>query len=599
MLGEASQIVDLQILNDTIGALNQAVDVRGVINDALVRLVEAMGLETGWIMLKEPDGADSQAGGDLALTAHHNLPPALDPHNPEVWSGNCECQGLCKAGRLNQAYNAVRCSRLAGASGERRGLAVHASAPLRSGDRVLGILNVAAADWVSFQPEALDLLSRIGVQIGVALERARTFDRLQERRSMEQSALLEFSDRMLGQRTRRELIDYLVRAVRRMFHVDACAVLVPAEQPDVLRVLAASGWRLDPVTRERRFSMNGGGGLALPMRNREPLLVEDLEQLGADSQVPDWIRDEGFHGHATIPLVAEGRTLGALMVDVRSPRLFTEGELRLLCLFANQATMTIERRRLQRQEVEQQRMEDELAVGRQIQLSLLPASEPKVSGWEFATYYEAAHQVGGDFYDFVERPDAKNRLGLVVADVMGKGVPAALFMALSRTTIRSAALVEPSPLKALTRANRLLLRESRSDMFLTAFYGVLDTDTGRLTYANAGHNRPLWLKAATGDVQELDSWGTILGMFQEIEPEEREVGLAPGDFLVLYTDGLNEAFDAERQQFGVDRLRTILAADPSASARSVLDKMIRAVKEFTGNEPMSDDLTLLVIRRGS
>ncbi len=414
---------------------------------------------------------------------------------------------------------------------------------------------------------------------------------------MEQEALLEFSERLLGQRTRRELIDYLVRAVRRMFDVDASAVLVPAEQPALLRVLAASGWRQDPVTSERRFSLNGGGGLALPMRTREALLIEDLEQYEGDSQVPDWMRDEGFRGHATIPLIAEGRTLGALMVDIRQPRLLTDGELRLLYLLANQATVTIERKRLLQQQAEQQRMEDELAVGRQIQLSLLPRSEPAVKGWEFAVYYQAAHQVGGDFYDFVEWPDARNRLGLVVADVVGKGVPAALFMALSRTTIRSAALVESSPLAALTKANRLLLQDSRSGMFLTAFYGVLDTDTARLTYANAGHNRPLWLNAATGAVQELTSWGTILGAFQEIEPEERDVALAPGDLLVLYTDGLSEAFDAEQQQFGTERMRSILAANPTASARTVLDEVIRAVNEFTGDVPMSDDLTLLVIRR--
>jgi sigma-B regulation protein RsbU (phosphoserine phosphatase) len=597
MSAETRQIQDLQILNDTVEALNQAVDMRSVLNDALAKLVEAMGLETGWIMLKEPEGTSSPEGGDLMLTAHYNLPPALKPDRTEVWSGTCECQGRCKAGRLTEAYNAVLCSRLAGASGEHQGLAVHASTSLRSGEQVLGILNVAASDWSSFQPEALDLLGRIGVQIGLALERARSFDQLRERRSMEQAALLEFSERLLGQRSRHELIDYLVQAVRRMFDLDASAVLVPTQQPDVLRVLAASGWRVNPVTHERRFSVNGGGGLALPMRSREPLLVKDLEQLDADNQVPDWIRDEGFRGHATIPLVAEGSMLGALMVDVRHPRLFTTSELRLLSLFANQAAMTIESRRLQRQQAVQQRMEDELAVGRQIQLSLLPHREPAVAGWEFAVYYQAAHQVGGDFYDFVEWPDAKNRLGLVVADVVGKGVPAALFMALSRTTIRSAALVETSPLAALTKANSLLLQESRSDMFLTAFYGMLDTETGRLVYANAGHNRPLWLRAATGEVQELPSWGTILGSFQEIAPEEREVGLAPGDLLVLYTDGLSEAFDARGRQFGTDRLRNVVAAHPSASARTVLDEVIRAVNEFAGDVSLSDDLTLLVTRR--
>ena len=160
----------------------------------------------------------------------------------------------------------------------------------------------------------------------------------------------------------------------------------------------------------------------------------------------------------------------------------------------------------------------ELAVGQEIQLSLLPKTCPEVPGWEFAASYSAARIVGGDFYDFCELADKPPRLGLVIADVAGKGVPAALFMALSRTIIRTTAFSGRSPASALMRANQLILKDSQAEMFLTAVYAVLELDTGRLIYANAGHNRPLWRHAADGTVTELDQRGIVLGAFEEIVP---------------------------------------------------------------------------------
>ncbi|MEZ4518288.1 MAG: PP2C family protein-serine/threonine phosphatase [Chloroflexota bacterium] len=232
---------------------------------------------------------------------------------------------------------------------------------------------------------------------------------------------------------------------------------------------------------------------------------------------------------------------------------------------------------------------------------MLPEKCPELDGWEFATRFEAAQQVGGDFYDFFPLPGDPGRWGIVIADVSDKGVPAALFMALSRTTIRNVALRGRSPSEVLTWANRYIQEDSQSDMFLTAFYGALDTRNGQFTYASAGHNPPLWWQSATGEFVQLMPTGPLLGVFGTCGCTETTIELAPGDALVLYTDGLTEAFDAEYHEFGSQRLQEVIAgeltADPAASADTLLEAIERAQRKFVQDTTQFDDMTLFVIKR--
>jgi sigma-B regulation protein RsbU (phosphoserine phosphatase) len=598
MSSEQELIEKLTTLNRIAESLNQAVDVRSVLERALADLVELMDLETGWISLREPrDGKD---GGDsnYTLAAHHNLPPALDVDNADAWEGSCTCRRLCDTGQLTSAYNEVRCSRLESVRGDRRGLAVHASVPLRSGDRVLGILNVSAPDWASFSPQALNLLTTVGSQMGIALERARLFDVLQERHLHEETALLHFSNQLLSRLDVDGLMDYLVDNVRELLDADACALLLPGGEPGSLEFRAASGWHLDPVALRRQIPINGSDGPGLVMRTLQPVLEEDIQKRNPTA-VPAWLQTEDFKGQAVVPLVVEGRAGGILMVHQRQPRLLDEKDLHYLRLMANQAAVAIEKTRLHAEEIKVQAMEKELAIGRQIQLGLLPSAPPVVPGWEFATRYEAAREVGGDFYDFFDLPGDGHRMGMVIADVTGKGVPAALFMARSSTVIRSTGLKARSPSTVLAQVNDLLHKDRPSELLLTASYAVLDTRQGRLVYANGGHCRPLWFQARTGKLRELNSQGVILGAFRGIEFEECAIDLEPGDMLVFYTDGVTEAMDADHQILGEERLRDVIVANAGASAQAVLDAIVDAVQAFAGSIAQSDDLTLFVVRRST
>jgi sigma-B regulation protein RsbU (phosphoserine phosphatase) len=338
-------------------------------------------------------------------------------------------------------------------------------------------------------------------------------------------------------------------------------------------------------------------GRGLLLSDREPLVVKNVQEYDMPSWAPDWVLEEGFRGHAAVPLTVNSHSVGVLVVNQREPRLLEEDDMHCLQLMANQAALAIEQARLHEEEVKAKAMERELEVGRQIQLSMLPAATPEVPGWEFAAYYQAAREVGGDFYDFFELPDAPSRLAMVIADVTGKGVPAALFMARTSKVMQTMGLRSGSPMETLKQTNESMVRDGDARLLLSALCAVLDTDSGRLVYANAGHCRPLWLRPATGQVQELDARGVILGALREAYLEERELALQPGDLLLFYSDGLTEAMNPERQFFGEARLEAVLAANQGVGAQEALESIVGAVRDFCGNAPQADDLTLFVVRR--
>jgi sigma-B regulation protein RsbU (phosphoserine phosphatase) len=591
-------INNLTTLNKIAETLNRSTDVAGALNSALADLVDLMGLETGWVFLKDQAAKSQWFGRGFTLAADYNLPPAMARSKAGAWKGGCDCQAFCAKGVLNEAYNEVRCTRLAGITGEdRRGLVVHASAPLRSGEQVLGILNVAAPNWESFTPEALALLSNAGSLMGIALERARLYDLLREQRIDEQAALLEFSNQLLSRLQQKDLMDYMLREVRRLLHVDAVALVTPDDSGAALTFKAAAGWRNDPAALEVTILDSEFNILGQTMRSQQRFLAEDIEAHVAPLYELEWLQGEGFRGYAVVPLLIEGHAIGALMLNTRQPRLLSDDELRFLRLMANQAAIAVDGLRLRQEEVQRQRLQEELAVGRQIQLSMLPKACPIIPGWQIAAVYQAARMVGGDFYDFFELPGASRRVGMLVADVADKGVPAALFMALSRTVIRTTALSGRGAAAALLRANQLILNDSQSDLFLSAFYAILDPQTGRLLYANAGHNRPLWYRAATGTVQELRARGIILGVFEGITIEERRIVVEPNDVLLFYTDGIPEALNAEEHMMGMQRLVEVLKRNAQRNAQAISNAIVDIYNEFTNNTEQSDDVTFFVVKR--
>jgi hypothetical protein len=243
------------------------------------------------------------------------------------------------------------------------------------------------------------------------------------------------------------------------------------------------------------------------------------------------------------------------------------------------------------------RVQQELALAWQIQSSFLPRDLPDVMGWQVAAALEPARQTSGDFYDVIPLPNG--RLGIVVADVADKGLGAALYMALSRTLIRTYALqYHARPDYALRVANRRILMDSDAKQFVTVFYGILDPLAGTLTYCNAGHNPPYLLSAQDRDpVQELGGTGIPLGIFEGETWGQASVQIRPGDVLFVYSDGVTDAEDGRGEFFGEKRLLDVARSCLARSAQDAQETVLAAVHQFVGDAPQFDDITLMVVSR--
>ena len=240
-------------------------------------------------------------------------------------------------------------------------------------------------------------------------------------------------------------------------------------------------------------------------------------------------------------------------------------------------------------------IQNELDVASKMQQSILPASFPMAPEYEVFGNMEPARNVGGDFFDVIYLENG--RIGLAVADVSDKGVPAALFMMSSRTLLKGCAIGMGSPGDVLGEVNSLLTENNETIMFVTLLYAVFDPETGALTYANGGHCNPL-LVHSDGSSEELaHTKGVALGVMPDLEYREDHVTLAPEDTLILYTDGVSEAMNAEGEEFGVERLRELFTNNPPSNAKEANEAVLQAVSEFAGDTPQSDDVTCLVIRR--
>jgi serine phosphatase RsbU (regulator of sigma subunit) len=244
----------------------------------------------------------------------------------------------------------------------------------------------------------------------------------------------------------------------------------------------------------------------------------------------------------------------------------------LITGIGHQAAVAIESKYLYDQKAQQERLAHELELAHDIQARLIPSHLPAPPGWEVAAFWRSAQEVGGDFYDFIEV--TAHQLGIVISDVAGKGMPAALYMALTRSLMRAIAPGQTDPKAVLTRVNQLLVPDSQRGMFVSLFYTVLNTQTGSLVYANAGHNPPCCSEPMVRP--RRCAHGLVLGVQPEIEPGLDQRYLAPGDGVVFYTDGVTEVFDSFAALFGEERLKLILQENWAQGPEAVVEKVREA-----------------------
>jgi serine phosphatase RsbU (regulator of sigma subunit) len=402
-------------------------------------------------------------------------------------------------------------------------------------------------------------------------------------------------------------------------------ILRPGE---VVEVAAALGWanvperaRL-PAAQVFRPGQTGGlvqfGGIPPGVPVQENLLPKVEKGAAAlDKEAAGQLKDHAAladrfpRAGLFVGLVAQGERVGAMIVQSLSHKRFSPGETAMLQAFANQAALALQRAGLvedlrskiteleaaQSELAEKERMAREMELARQVQQSVLPQRFPDIPGYGFAARYEAARQVGGDFYDVIDLDG--DRFGLAVADVSDKGMPAALYMALTRSLLLAQARRERSPRQVLIEVNRLLMEVSSSDMFVTVFYGVIEKSSRRLVFARAGHDRPFLLRS--GGCIDLGGSGAALGVIEseKIEIEEHQMELRGGDRLVLFTDGLTDTAAPNLEFFGRPRLNALLRACAHLGSKDLCQVVFETLKSYQGSADQFDDMTMLVVDVGS
>ena len=371
-----------------------------------------------------------------------------------------------------------------------------------------------------------------------------------------------------------------------------------------IRPRSSSGDSTDPATAPAvPAAALAQGGPSVEIAPTDPLFgylqgatgIVDAERLDLESPALAELRAGGVK--VIVPLVTQGELIGALYLGPRlSDQEYRTDDRRLLSTLAAQAAPAIRVAQLVREQAAEiqarERLEQEMRVATLIQQQFLPRELPQLRDWQVAAYYGPARAVGGDFYDFIALPDG--RIGIVVGDVTDKGVPAALIMARTQSVLRGEAPRSPSPAQVLERANEILLPEMPARMFVTCLYMILEPETGRVVYANAGHNLP-YVRTAEG-VIELRATGMPLGLLPGMDYPEHEAVLAPGESVLVYSDGLVEAHDRAGGMFGFPRLRELMATELPGS--ELLDHLLDELHGFVGRGwDQEDDITLVTLQR--
>lgn len=485
--------------------------------------------------------------------------------------------------------------------------------PLLVGDDLIGVLDVQSDTIGTFNDNDLFVFLTLADQIAVAIQSANAYTEQQEE-AWTLAALLQTAENIARASNLDDLLATIVRLPPLLIGCDRCTVFLYRRAEDTFVPMVAYGWdeKVCAALIDHPIRSEDAPLLSQVRHDAQPVVVDDETLSARLPQIAAYCPSGSL---LALPLTARAAVLGVLLLDrSEGAERWTARQMTIATGIASQAASAIESALLAQQAVEQERLAQEIRVARDIQGALLPSSAPRLPGWQVASAYRAARTVGGDFYDFwvldnkpappddaspstgAQSDSTSAQFGFVIADVSDKGVPAALFMALSRSLMRAAALDGSPPAKSVERANRWISRDSQSGMFVTLFYGLLDPATGVLRFTNAGHNPPLLLRN-NGVIDTLGTSGIALGVIEEVHFRESQAIVGAEDVLVCYTDGVTEAINDAEQEYGVGRLIDVVKRYRGRSADEIVQAVLSDLAAHTGDQPPFDDVTLVVVKR--
>ncbi len=459
--------------------------------------------------------------------------------------------------------------------------------PLLYGDEVIGVMAAQSAKPNRFTEEDEQRLTVFANQAAAAIAHARLFQ-MERKQAAHMQAVRHIAMQINALITLEAIFSQTVMLIKETFQFKPVNIFQWNATENKAHIVASSqsNWSA------RDAQITGGRGLVWEaISSRQTIISNNTSKDGRFQPYTDekaLIRSE-----INVPIIVGNAVWGVLNVQSSRVGVFAEPEKIALEALGEELAIGIVNRELYKEAAARALMEQELNVARSIQSSLIPNGRPSIPGCDIASFWQAARQVSGDFYDFLPLRDGK--WGIVIADVADKGVPAALFMALSRTIIRTVAFNRVCPSDVLIRSNEIIDRETASDLFVTTFYAVWDADSGTLTYANGGHNPPLLLHA-NGEISLLKGKGMALGVLPDITIAQQKISLHAGDVLLFYTDGVTEAMDENLNEFGLKRLEMAGKTAVSQDAPAILDAITDAIAVHTGATAQFDDITLVVMK---
>ena len=474
------------------------------------------------------------------------------------------------------------------------GKRVEGSAPFRLGDHIAaGHLIIefvpevpAPSDGVEFVDNA-ESFSNSATTVVASLDtvlapRSGEVNKAQMMQGRQMHALIRAGRELAGHLPLDELfqviMDHSVEAV-----MAGRGVLMTLEGGELqVRVARGAGFKISSTVRDR------------VLNNKESLLVRDAQLDQALMQQMS-IVEHKVRSIIAVPLQTNDRVIGLIYLDSPNAlREFSAEDLNLLTVMANVAAIRIEHARLNEIEEAERAMAKEMEQAALIQARLLPGASPVVAGMDIAGKTAACRTVGGDYYDFLKFPDG--RIGLLVGDVAGKGMPASLMMSSLQACVHVVFDDGDDLAQKITRLNKATCRNCPDNRFITFFMTVVDPATGELVFTNAGHNPPLLVRAA-GGVEELKGGGMILGILPLAKYQESRAKFEPGDVLVLFSDGVTEAASPGGEEFGEQRLAELVASLHGRPSAEIVEAVHAAVAAYTEGAPAADDITVVVARR--
>jgi sigma-B regulation protein RsbU (phosphoserine phosphatase) len=486
--------------------------------------------------------------------------------------------------------------------------------PLLTRDSLQGAFLVAHQSSGPFGPQsALDqqtysILQGIAHQTSVALENLHLLEARQEEAYVT-AVLLQVAQAVVSQNELQDILDTIVHLMPILVGIDASIVCLwdPIQKTfHTAQVYAGSRELENSLSMcsyhpgqfnllEQVRAEDAAFYCKVPKETLAPTGWFELEPMPIEFMKTDLLVS-GEDWLLGFPLSVKGEMLGVLLAkETAASTIFHERRLEIITGIAQQVALAIQNERLTQEMVVRDRLEREVQLARQIQQTFLPNRLPRWEGWEIASRWEPAREVGGDFYDIFGL--SRGRLGMAIADVSDKGLAAALYMTVARTLIRAYAQSARTASAVLQRANHPLVADTPHSMYVTAVFSILDPESGNLEYANAGHNRPLLLRIKDRTLEELPKGGMAMGVLARHQLTDHHLTLDPGDCLLFYTDGVTETFSAGGEAYGEERLRNILRGCFGLNAEEVLKKIEADLTEFRDSAPASDDVTLLAIRR--